>query len=67
MQYTLKYWLPTQTAADAITSHFDLPTPSSTIHDLVKQYALPISQTHTWEIWDNAQNLMTATNRKILP
>ena len=65
MQYTLKYWLPTQTVADAIGTHFDLPTPSSTIHDLVKQYALPITQTHTWEIWDNAQNQMTATNRNI--
>jgi len=67
MQYTLKYWLPSQTSADAITSHFELPTPSATVHDLVKQYAMPIQSTHTWEIWDNAQNLMIATNRNLVP
>jgi hypothetical protein len=67
MKYTLKYWLPTQNADQALTNSFDLPTPSSDIHDLVKQYALPITQTHTWEIWDNAENRMWATNRNIKP
>jgi hypothetical protein len=66
MKYTIKYWLPAQTSADALTSSFDLPTPTATVHDLVKQYALPITGSHTWEIWDNAENMMIASNNQAM-